>query len=45
MNAKTGEIIAASQRVRHLTLQTGEGLNDMWRNILLEDTYEPGFRS
>ena len=41
MNAKTGEIIAASQRPT-FNPQTGEGLNDMWRNILLEDTYEPG---
>ncbi|MEY8661998.1 penicillin-binding transpeptidase domain-containing protein [Ligilactobacillus faecis] len=41
MNAKTGEIIAASQRPT-FNPQTGDGLNEMWRNILLEDAYEPG---
>lgn len=41
MNAKTGEIIAASQRPT-FNAQTKEGLNSSWRNTLTEDTYEPG---
>ena len=41
MNAKTGEIIAASQRPT-FNPQTGSGLSAMWRNILLEDAYETG---
>lgn len=41
MNARTGEIIAASQRPT-FNPQNSEGLTEMWRNILLEDTYEPG---
>nr|WP_225353397.1 hypothetical protein [Lacticaseibacillus thailandensis] len=31
MNAKTGAIIAASQRPT-FSLQTGDGVSDMWRN-------------
>ncbi|KRK10844.1 penicillin-binding transpeptidase domain-containing protein [Ligilactobacillus pobuzihii] len=41
MNAKSGEIIAATQRPT-FNPQTREGINDIWRNTLLEDAYEPG---
>ncbi|KRM87926.1 cell division protein FtsI [Lacticaseibacillus thailandensis DSM 22698 = JCM 13996] len=41
MNAKTGAIIAASQRPT-FSLQTGDGVSDMWRNALVQDAYEPG---
>lgn len=41
MDAKTGKILAASQRPTY-NAQTQEGMNKMWRNTLLEDTYEPG---
>lgn len=38
---KTGEILAASQRPT-FDPSTGEGLSSMWRDILVEDNYEPG---
>lgn len=38
---KTGEILAASQRPT-FDPSTGDGLGDMWRDILVEDNYEPG---
>lgn len=41
MNAKTGAIIAASQRPT-FSLQTGDGISDMWRDALVQDAYEPG---
>jgi penicillin-binding protein 2X len=44
MEAKTGNIIATSQRPS-FALDTRKGLGEneySWRNILLEDTYEPG---
>ena len=41
MNAKTGAIIAASQRPT-FNPQTKDGISDQWKNTLLEDTYEPG---
>lgn len=41
MNAKTGEIIAASQRPT-FNAQTKVGLNSSWTNTLTESTYEPG---
>lgn len=41
MNAKTGEILAASQRPT-FNAQTREGINDQWANTLFEYTYEPG---
>ncbi|MDD6172186.1 MAG: penicillin-binding protein, partial [Ligilactobacillus ruminis] len=41
MNAKTGAILAASQRPT-FNPQTREGIEDQWKNTLMEDTYEPG---
>lgn len=41
MNAKTGAIVAATQRPT-FNPQTGKGLNSVWRNTLLQDAYEPG---
>ncbi|KRO26653.1 penicillin-binding transpeptidase domain-containing protein [Lactiplantibacillus fabifermentans] len=41
MNAKTGAILATSQRPT-FNAQTKSGLSKMWRNLLVEDTYEPG---
>ncbi|AVK60653.1 penicillin-binding protein [Lactobacillus sp. CBA3605] len=41
MNAKTGAILATSQRPT-FNSQTKSGLSKMWRNLLVEDTYEPG---
>ncbi|GAX03609.1 penicillin-binding protein 2B [Secundilactobacillus pentosiphilus] len=41
MNAKTGAIVAATQRPT-FNPQTGEGLNSVWRNTLIQDAYEPG---
>ncbi|WP_290034212.1 penicillin-binding protein [Ligilactobacillus cholophilus] len=41
MNAKTGEIIAASQRPT-FNAQTKVGINSAWTNNLTESTYEPG---
>ncbi|GBG93950.1 cell division protein FtsI / penicillin-binding protein 2 [Ligilactobacillus salitolerans] len=41
MNSKNGEIVAATQRPT-FNPQNREGLSDIWRNTLLEDTYEPG---
>lgn len=41
MNAKSGEILAATQRPT-FNPQTREGINDIWRNTLLADGYEPG---
>ncbi len=41
MNAKTGRILAATQRPT-FDASTGEGLGDMWRDSLVEDNYEPG---
>ena len=41
MSAKTGKILAASQRPT-FDASTGEGLGDMWRDSLVEDNYEPG---
>lgn len=43
MQAKTGDILAMSQRPTY-NPETKEGLDDdsVWRNILVEDTYEPG---
>ncbi len=37
----TGEIVAASQRPT-FNLETKEGINDMWQNLLVERAYEPG---
>lgn len=41
MKAKTGEIVALSQRPSY-DPQTKEGLTDFWQNILVEEPYEPG---
>lgn len=41
MNAKTGAIVAATQRPT-FNAQTKVGLSDMWRNTLVEDSFEPG---
>ncbi|BDZ31167.1 penicillin-binding transpeptidase domain-containing protein [Lactiplantibacillus sp. WILCCON 0030] len=41
MNAKTGAILATSQRPT-FNSQTKVGLSKMWRNLLVEDTFEPG---
>ncbi|QNQ82463.1 PASTA domain-containing protein [Lactobacillus sp. PV037] len=38
---KTGQILAASQRPT-FDPQTKKGLNSNWRNILVQDAYEPG---
>ncbi|CAM3171877.1 penicillin-binding transpeptidase domain-containing protein [Lactiplantibacillus plajomi] len=41
MNAKTGAILATTQRPT-FNAQTKKGLSKMWRNQLVEDTFEPG---
>ncbi|WP_125605297.1 penicillin-binding protein [Lapidilactobacillus bayanensis] len=41
MNAKTGKIIAASQRPT-FNASTKKGIGSMWRDSLVEDAYEPG---
>lgn len=41
MNAKTGEIEAATQRPT-FNPTTGKGLSDSWRDTLVEDQFEPG---
>lgn len=41
INAKTGAILATSQRPT-FNAQTKTGLTKMWRNLLVEDTFEPG---
>lgn len=41
MDAKTGKILAASQRPT-FNPETGEGLGDVWRDALSQDVYEPG---
>lgn len=41
MNAKTGEILAASQRPT-FNASTKKGIGDIWRDTLVEDGYEPG---
>ncbi|MDK7012165.1 penicillin-binding transpeptidase domain-containing protein, partial [Escherichia coli] len=38
---QTGKILAASQRPTFNT-QTKQGLDTSWRNILVQDSYEPG---
>ena len=38
---ETGEIVAASQRPT-FNLETKEGIDDMWQNLLIEKAYEPG---
>ena len=40
-NPKTGEILAMSQRPS-FNPTTKEGLTDTWRNLAIEDSYEPG---
>lgn len=40
-DVKTGKIMAASQRPTFYPA-TRKGLNDNWRNILVQDSYEPG---
>jgi penicillin-binding protein 2B len=41
MNAKTGSILAASQRPT-FDAATMQGLGNVWRDTLVEDAYEPG---
>lgn len=41
MNARTGEIIAASQRPS-FNATSLEGVDDTWQNLLVEYAYEPG---
>lgn len=41
MNAKNGKIIAASQRPT-FNAATKKGIGSMWRDSLVEDTFEPG---
>ncbi|WP_288528934.1 penicillin-binding transpeptidase domain-containing protein [uncultured Secundilactobacillus sp.] len=41
MNAKTGEILATTQRPT-FNPQTGKGIGNAWRNSLTQDLYEPG---
>ncbi|ERL66473.1 hypothetical protein L248_0152 [Schleiferilactobacillus shenzhenensis LY-73] len=41
MNAKTGAILAASQRPT-FDASTMKGLGSVWRDTLVEDAYEPG---
>lgn len=41
MKADTGEILAATQRPT-FNAQTKQGINQIWRNILVQDSYEPG---
>lgn len=38
---ETGEIVAVSQRPT-FNLETKEGIDDMWQNLLVEKAYEPG---
>lgn len=38
---ETGEIVTASQRPT-FNLETKEGIDDMWQNLLVEKAYEPG---
>lgn len=38
---ETGEIVAASQRPT-FNVETKEGIDDMWQNLLVEKAYEPG---
>lgn len=40
-NPKTGEIVAMSQRPS-FNPTTKEGLTDTWRNLAIEESYEPG---
>lgn len=40
-NPKTGEIVAMAQRPTFHP-QTKEGLTDTWRNLVVEETFEPG---
>ncbi|MFD1548449.1 penicillin-binding transpeptidase domain-containing protein [Levilactobacillus fuyuanensis] len=41
MNAKTGAILAATQRPT-FNASTKQGLGDIWRDTLVQDAYEPG---
>ncbi|MHC9536760.1 penicillin-binding transpeptidase domain-containing protein [Dellaglioa sp. BT-FLS60] len=41
MNAKNGKILAASQRPT-FNADTKSGISKMWRDSLIEDSYEPG---
>ncbi|GLB47026.1 penicillin-binding protein 2B [Philodulcilactobacillus myokoensis] len=41
MNAKTGKILAASQRPT-FNAMTGKGIGSIWRNTIVQDLYEPG---
>lgn len=41
LNAHNGQIIAAAQRPT-FNPRTGQGLGQMWRDTLLNETYEPG---
>lgn len=41
MDVKTGKIVAATQRPT-FNSDTKSGIEKMWRNTLIEDTYEPG---
>lgn len=41
MNSKTGDILAATQRPT-FNATTKEGLDKIWRNTLIQDSYEPG---
>ncbi|WP_409022366.1 penicillin-binding transpeptidase domain-containing protein [Dellaglioa sp. P0083] len=41
MNAKNGKILAGSQRPT-FNADTKSGISKMWRNTLIEDSYEPG---
>lgn len=41
MNAKTGAILAATQRPT-FNATTKKGLDKVWRNTLVQDAYEPG---
>jgi len=41
VNPKTGAIVAASQRPT-FNLETKDGIEDMWQNLLVERAYEPG---
>lgn len=41
MDPKTGAIVAASQRPT-FNGTTKEGINQLWQNLLVENTYEPG---
>ncbi len=41
MNARTGDILAATQRPS-FNSTTKRGINSIWRNVLTQDLYEPG---